>query len=171
MQKIILTGYMGSGKTVIGSALAQKLQLPHLDLDAVIESSQQMPIAEIFAKKGEIFFRKIEHQTLSELVNSADPFVLSLGGGTPCYANNDKMLRLPNVVSVYLKASIETLAKRLQNETQKRPLLASDEAAGLHEFIAKHLFDRSYYYNQALYTINVDGKTIDAIVSEICQLA
>ena len=93
--------------------------------------------------------------------------VLSLGGGTPCYANNHMMLNGFHSVSIYLKASIDTLSERLFLNKKNRPLLAEHGDTDLKEFIAKHLFDRSFYYHQAQHTIVVDGKSPELIVREI----
>jgi shikimate kinase len=93
-----------------------------------------------------------------------------LGGGTPCYANNHELLNGDNVVSIYLKASIETLFNRLAFNASKRPLIADKNPEEMKEFIAMHLFERSFYYNQAQYKVVVDDKTIDQTVNEIADL-
>jgi shikimate kinase len=93
-----------------------------------------------------------------------------LGGGTPCYANNHELLKADNVVSIYLKASIETLFKRLSANKSKRPLIANKNDEEMKEFIAMHLFERSFYYNQAQYKVVVDDKTIDQTVLDIIAL-
>lgn len=170
MVKIILLGYMGSGKSFTASLLSQKLHLEWIDLDHLIEKNTGSSIGEIFEKRGEIFFRKLEHELFSQLMASDSSFVLSLGGGTPCYAGNHKLLTGDNVISVYLKASIDTLYDRLLPEKNHRPLIANMEAEQLKEFIAISLFERSYFYHQASHTITVDGKTAEAIVSEIEKL-
>lgn len=167
VKKIVLLGYMGSGKSVIARLFSKSLCISYLDLDEVIENRMQKSIKTIFEERGEIYFRKIEHKIFSELMKNSDSFVLSLGGGTPCYANNHELLNLENVVSVYLRASIDTLYKRLLTETDKRPLLANKGEEELREFIAKHLFDRSFYYNQATIKIDVDDKSPQEIIAEI----
>jgi shikimate kinase len=86
--KIILLGYMGSGKTTIGSSLSKKLYQNFTDLDDYIEKKENKTISEIFTEKGEIYFRKIEHVYLKQFIMDNDSYILSLGGGTPCYANN-----------------------------------------------------------------------------------
>jgi shikimate kinase len=101
------------------------------------------------------------------LLESNDDLIISTGGGTPCYFNNHELLQRDDVVSIYLKASIDTLFNRLVNEKHKRPLLAHLNDVETKEFIAKHLFDRSFYYNQVNFKVNVDGKTI---VDEMYQL-
>jgi shikimate kinase len=138
--KIILTGYMGSGKSTIAVFLAQKLQIPFKDLDQIIENETQMTIKTIFESKGEIYFRKLEHTILKQLMTLNESFVLSLGGGTPCYANNHEFLKGEGIVSFYLKVAIETLANRLRNEKDARPILANQEAQGLKRFYSTASF-------------------------------
>jgi len=167
MKKIILLGYMGCGKSTVAKILAQKLQIPHFDLDEMIETKAGLSVKQLFDQKGEIYFRKLEHELLSETVNNPNELVLSLGGGAPCYANNHLFLQEKNVVSVYLKASIDELYGRLVNEKNKRPLIAETPAEEMKEFMAKHLFERSYFYNQATNVISVDGKSAEAIAEEI----
>lgn len=169
MHKIILVGYMGSGKTEIGKMLAKTVQLPFFDLDKMIEERYEKTINEIFQEKGEIYFRKIEHEVFQEFVNKEDSFVLSLGGGTPCYANNHLVLQNDGIDSIYLKATVETLVSRLSINKKKRPIVKDLDLEALHEFIAKHLFDRSFYYNQSKYNIQVDDKSPSDVVTEIVR--
>jgi shikimate kinase len=74
---------------------------------------------------------------------------------------------MENVISIYLNASVETLYERLHNSNSERPLIANKSPEEMKEFIAKNLFDRNYYYNQAQYKINVDGKSTEEIIAEI----
>ena len=170
MKKIILLGYMGCGKSTIAKLLAEKVSLPYLDLDEIIEKRENAAVKNIFSEKGEIYFRKLEHDIFSDLMKNQDSFVLSLGGGTPCYANNHELLKGEGITSIYLKASVETLFNRLSHNKSKRPIVANKSEAELQEFIAKHLFDRSYYYNQAEYKVAVDGKSIDETVTDIMSI-
>lgn len=167
MKKIILVGYMGSGKTTIGKKLADNLQIPFIDLDQYIEVKEELSITDLFDKKGEVYFRKKEHMYLKELMERTENFVLSLGGGTPCYANNHLYLQSTDVESIYLKASITTLEKRLTISTN-RPLLK--HVTNLKEYIAQHLFERNYFYNFSQHTIVIDNKDTKAIVDEILKL-
>ncbi|MGJ8745792.1 shikimate kinase [Polaribacter sp.] len=169
--KIVLIGYMASGKSTIGKQLAKKLYLPFIDLDAYIVEKEKMEISTIFKEKGEIYFRLIEHKYLKEIVASETKFVLSLGGGTPCYADNMKFLNETDVISIYLKASIGLIVERLKKEKSKRPLVANLNDEEMAEFIAKHLFERSYFYAQATHSIAIDTKKINEIVAEIRILA
>lgn len=170
MKKIILLGYMGSGKTTIAHFLAKALKMQALDLDKIIEQKTERSIKALFENKGEIFFRKLEHEIFGNLISNSSSMVLALGGGTPCYANNHELLNAENVVSIYLKASIGTLYERLINDKENRPLIAHQGPEEIRIFIAKHLFDRSYYYHQATHVLSVDGKSIDVIVAELQEL-
>lgn len=170
MRKIVLIGYMGSGKSKIGQLLAEKLDFPFYDLDFLIENELEKSIGEIFSEEGEVFFRKKEHEVFKKVIESNESYVLSTGGGTPCYANNHLFLANEDVVSIYLKASIPVLVSRLKNEIDKRPLLQSLKDEETFEFIAKHLFDRSYFYNQCKYSVLTDDKSPEQIVSEINAL-
>ncbi|MGV8994768.1 MAG: shikimate kinase [Flavobacterium sp.] len=170
MNKIILLGYMGCGKTTIGQKLAVSLNRQFIDLDQYIEQNEKLSIKKLFESNKEIQFRKLEHHYLKELISNPDSFVLSLGGGTPCYANNHLMLQADHITSVYLKASIATLTKRLEDQKDSRPLLANQPDDELAEFIAKHIFERSYFYSHATHTVNIDGKSIETIVQEITDL-
>ena len=165
---LILIGYMGSGKSTIGRKLSEIVNFDLIDLDDYIQQQENLTIPQIFEKKGEIYFRKKEHLYLNELLKE-DNIILSLGGGTPCYGGNmDAILRTPNAHSIYLKSSIPNLVKRLSPEKYSRPLIAhlqTDEE--LTEFIGKHLFERSFYYNQSHQTLVTDGKSVETIIEEI----
>ena len=98
---------------------------------------------------GEIYFRKQEHYYLKELLELEKEFILSLGGGTPCYAGNMKVISdTENTESIYLNTSIKVLVDRLEKEKDTRPLVASLTKDKLTEFVAKHLFERNFYYNK-----------------------
>jgi shikimate kinase len=170
MRKIILLGYMGCGKSTIAKTLSKNTSIPFVDLDQYIEQKTKLTINAIFEQRGEIYFRKLEHQAFVELLNSSERLIIGLGGGTPCYANNHELLIGENVASIYLKASIETLFARLSLNKSKRPLIAEKSEDELKEFMAMHLFERSFYYNQAQYKVSVDDKTIDETVLEIVAI-
>lgn len=170
MKKIVLVGYMGSGKSKIGHILAERLTLSFHDLDFLIENELQKSVMEIFSEEGEVFFRRKEHEVFKSMIENEASYVLSTGGGTPCYANNHVYLQNEGVYSIYLKASIPVLMGRLKNEIAKRPLLHNLNDEERLEYIAKHLFDRSYYYNQCKYVVSVDDKSPEEIVAEILRL-
>lgn len=170
MKKIMLVGYMGSGKSTVGKLLSEKTEIPFFDLDEVIEKNEKKTISELFSEVGEIRFRKIEHETLNSFMTSHDHYILSLGGGTPCYANNHLQLQKEDVTSVYLKGSIKELVNRLMPQKKLRPLIAHQSNEELHEFIAKHLFDRSYFYLKSKHIVSVDDKKPENVTDEIIQL-
>ncbi|MBV7441788.1 shikimate kinase [Weeksellaceae bacterium TAE3-ERU29] len=166
---ITLIGYMGSGKSSIGKILSEKLNYTFLDLDEVIEKQEKLKISEIFKKKGEVYFRKLESQTLKNILESQDNIILSTGGGTPVfYDNMDSILK--KSVSFYLQATPITLAERLDPEKQSRPLIAHLPKTDLPEFIAKHLFERNPFYQKSKFTIKTDGLTPQEIADEIISL-
>ncbi|MAX69784.1 MAG: shikimate kinase, partial [Flavobacteriaceae bacterium] len=114
---IVLMGYMGSGKSTIGRQLAEVLNYRFVDLDDYIVEKEKTTINEIFKKRGEIYFRKIEASNLKEVITSSDNIILALGGGTPCYGTNlELLLQNEKVKSLYLKLSIPSLVERLFKE-------------------------------------------------------
>jgi shikimate kinase len=161
---------MGCGKSTIAKELSNKIGIPFIDLDEFIEKKVKMTIKTIFADKGEIYFRKLEHECFVELLNYTEPIIIGLGGGTPCYANNHELLKREDVQSIYLKAAIETLVDRLSLNKSNRPLIANKNDVEMKEFIATHLFERSYYYNQAQHSVVVDQRTIAQTVEDILAI-
>ena len=158
---VVLMGYMGSGKSTVGKDLATVLNYDFLDLDAYISEKENSSISKIFKTKGEIYFRKKEAEYLKEVIDIQEDIVIALGGGTPCYGNNiNRLIEDSKILSFYLKLSIPLLTKRLFKEREKRPLISHlDTEEKLIEFIGKHLFERTQYYNKAHYTINTDHKS------------
>ncbi len=169
---IVLLGYMGSGKSAVGRVLAEKSNLDFIDLDDYIEQKEQKKISAIFSEKGEIYFRKLETKYLKELINDKSNFILSLGGGTPCFGDNMKLVNSSeSTFSIYLQTSIKELTTRLYSERAKRPLIAHTKTKDeLSEFIAKHLFERSAYYSNAKYILKTDVKSISEIADEILTI-
>lgn len=166
---ISLLGYMGSGKSHIAKILSNELNCPLFDLDKQISLHYSKSIPEIFQDKGEIFFRKLEREVLEEILTQKKTGILSLGGGTPCYYNNMEIINQKSE-SVYLRANVSTLAERLYLQKEKRPLIANIPNEDLPEFIAKHLFDRNPFYQQAKYIIDTDKKSPEEIIQEISRV-
>src|SRR3954468_2537107 len=117
--RIFLIGFMGSGKTHWGTRIAEKLNIPFYDLDAVVVNHEGMNISEIFSNKGEEYFRYIEKQTLEDLVGREENFVLSAGGGTPCFFNNIEFMKRSGKV-LWLNTSLDALNQRLMKEKMTR---------------------------------------------------
>lgn len=166
--KLVLLGYMGCGKSAISNALSNSLNLKRIDLDDYIETKEGKTIADIFKERGEIYFRKLETTCLLELLDNEEAFILSLGGGTPCFGNNMEMINQKST-SVYLSANIPTLVSRLLPEKAKRPLIARIADEELAEFIGKHLFERRHFYLQAKIAVSVDDKPVKIIADEIIK--
>jgi shikimate kinase len=160
---------MGSGKSYVGKLLAEVLNYKFIDLDLFIEKKEGDKISEIFQKKGEIYFRKIETLYLKEILSENNKLILATGGGTPCYGlNNDLLNKTENTTTIYLKTSVNELVKRLFLEKTKRPLIEHlKTAALLEDYVRKHLFERSFYYNQSKSSITTDNKSGAQLVEEI----
>lgn len=169
---IILLGYMGSGKTTVGQELAAHLSKKHIDLDDDIELKESAKISDIINEKGILYFRRLEHNCLKELLKASKGTVISLGGGTPCYYDNMKLIQEDaDSTSFYLRANVPFLTDRLFPEKDHRPLIAvtktKDELA---EFIGKHLLERAAFYEQADFTIDIKDKSPADIAQEIMEL-
>ena len=157
---------MGSGKTLVSKELSILNNFKIFDLDTEISKQNNRSITEIFKEKGEIFFRKTEKGVLEKIISTEKNIILSLGGGTPCYYNNIDSIN-EKTISVFLKTNVKTLAQRLSSEKDKRPLIQNISNEDLPEFIAKHLFERNPFYNQAKITINTDNLSAREIAEEI----
>ena len=170
MRKIVLLGYMASGKSTIGKILAEKLKLSFIDLDDYIAKKENLSISEIFKSKGEVYFRRKETHFLEEILKSKEEVVLALGGGTPCYGKNMELVNEFGT-SFYLKSSLQNTFTILSKDENKktRPLIATISNENLKEFIAKHLFERAIFYEQANNTVLIDSMTIDEVADEILQ--
>jgi shikimate kinase len=144
---IFLLGFMGSGKTSIGRKLANNLNLNFFDLDLVIEEKFQKSITELFAEEGEKAFRIIENESLHKICSNSD-CVISLGGGTPCFENNMKLIKNTGT-SVYLKLDESILVGRLRLKKEKRPLIAKLSDQEISNFVQERLKEREVFYKQA----------------------
>ncbi len=153
MRRIILVGYMGSGKTTMGKALSKDTGMMFYDLDWYIESRMHKSVSQIFAEKGEEGFRKIEYNMLHEVAEFED-VIISCGGGTPCFFDNMDYLNRQGDV-IYLKADPETLYKHLLMAKVERPLLKGKSADELIAYITQHLQQRAPFYEKARHTLDV----------------
>ena len=154
MKRIIIIGYMGSGKTTVGHALSQELGLPFYDLDWYIETRMHRTVKQIFDEKGEEGFRKIEHNLLHEVAEFED-VIISCGGGTPCFFDNiDYMNQVGEVF--YLKASPETILQHLSMSRGERPLLKDKTPEQLQQFVTEQLAQREPFYSKARHIVDVN---------------
>ena len=164
LMNIVLIGYMGSGKSLIGSHLAKKIDYKFIDLDQYIEKNEACSISKIFEDSGDIYFRNIETKYLIKCLSENNNIVLSLGGGTPCYNDNITHINSTNNTSIYLKNNNVELSQRLYKNNINRPLISAIKSEKkLIEFVSKHLFEREVYYNKANVTIDCYKKDADAI--------
>jgi shikimate kinase len=109
----------------------------------------------------------IENKYLKEILAKDKDFILALGGGTPCYANNMEVINTADAHSIYLQGSTATMIERLIRKKAKRPLIASLGDDKIPEFVAKHLFERRPFYEQAKTTIKIDHKTKKEVAEEL----
>ena len=171
LMNIILLGYMGVGKSLIGQHLSNILNQKFIDLDKYIETEQSKSIHNIFTDSGDIYFRKIESQSLKHCLLNNSNIILSVGGGTPCYNNNISLINSNNNISVYLKNTNAELAKRLFQKKECRPLISNIESEEkMLEFVSKHLFEREIFYNQAAIKIDCHGNDVNTICKKIISV-
>lgn len=163
---LYLIGFMGVGKTTIGKQIAALNKVVFIDTDRQIEKETSKSIKEIFETDAEIGFRKLETDTIRSINRKA---IIACGGGLPVHNNNIEYLKRKGVV-IYLKASTETLVKRLEKNKNKRPLISNLTNDERLEFIRKTLKEREKAYNQADYTIETDNKTVMEVLRDINSL-
>lgn len=162
---IILIGFMGSGKTSVGEALAKGLSYKFYDTDRMLEEKAGYTISRIFEKYGEEYFRNMETELLYDMQKNLDYTVLSTGGGMPLRQENSRLLRQLGYV-IYLKASKEATLKRLKGD-KTRPLLKGDNVA---DKVDKLLAQRAPLYEKTAHrTIATDGKSINQIAADIVR--
>ena len=154
MRRIVLVGYMGSGKTTVGKALSKETGMMFYDLDWYIENRMHTTVSKLFTERGEEAFRKIEYNMLHEVAEFED-VIISCGGGTPCFFDNTDYLNQQGDV-VYLKASPDTLYKHLLMAKVERPLLKGKSPEELIAYITEHLKERAPFYEKARYTLDVN---------------
>ena len=165
-EKIVLLGYMASGKSSLGKALAENLDCRFIDLDDYIAKKEQLSITDLFDKKGEASFRKKEKKYLKKLIRKDKSFVLALGGGTPEIKGVMKLIN-KYCISFYLNANTQTLYNRLAPKTVERPLLTHISEDFLKEYIDMHLGKRKKYYEKANFEVAVDDLNVEEIVVKI----
>jgi len=161
MKNIILTGFMGTGKSSVGKQLALRLDYRYIDLDALIVAEAGLSINEIFARDGEAAFRVLESRLLLSLKDDKG-IVLSTGGGAVIAGDNRRMLHELGIV-INLVAPAEEILHRLRHE-HDRPLLNDDKSL---ERIKELIAFREPFYADADLRIETSGKTVDGIVDEI----
>lgn len=163
MKNIVLTGFMGTGKTEVGKELSSRLDLKLVDVDTEIEISQKMSIAEIFKQHGEQRFREIETEMIKEISRNKN-VIISTGGGAVLKHENMGVLKADGIV-VCLMASPETILKRTEGN-DARPLLQGKDPLGT---IQDLLNFRKPYYENADIVVDTEDKTPHQIAEEIIK--
>lgn len=144
---VILVGFMGAGKSTVGKLLAETIGVPFIDSDEWIADKEQATVTEIFATKGEAYFRQLEKAFLDQLAHE-QPAIVAVGGGLPCFGDN--MLKLKELgLVVYINTSLQTLTQRLKNDRQNRPLLAAVKDEELFRFAEDLISVRKVFYKMA----------------------
>lgn len=160
LMKLFLLGFMGAGKSYWGKQLAAHWNLPYFDLDEVIVEREDMPVADIFANKGEDYFRKKEGEVLRELVGAHESFVISCGGGTPCFSDAMDFMN-NNGITIWLNPSVPLMVERLQRKQYKRPLIQDLATEDLVAFTEKKMAERQPFYEQSQVIISEDEITLE----------
>lgn len=160
---IALIGFMGTGKTAVGKALAEKLGKGFVELDPLIEQKAEKTIPEIFKQDGEIAFRELEMEVTKE-VSRGKNLVIACGGGVVLNKINIDRLRKESII-VYLSASPRVILKRTSNDAEERPLLeVANPTLTIRELLR---FRKPFYERAADITINTSKLDIDTVVEQI----
>ena len=162
-KNIVLIGFMGTGKTSVGKALAKKLGRPVIDIDRIIEEKEKRKIGDIFKKDGEARFRAIEKEAILSQAGK-EGAVITTGGGAVLDPANVEALRT-NGCLVALLASSETIYERVRN-AKHRPLLNGKD---MRAEISRLLEIREPHYRRAEYQFETDGLTADQVADMILE--
>ena len=154
---------MGCGKSTLGKKLANKLYKPFFDLDDEIERSEGFSINELFEKYGEDYFRKKEKEILADIILNNESFVMSVGGGTPCFYDNMEVIKQSGS-SIYLKYNAGILTSRLINAKSKRPLVKNLSEIELKVFIQNKLNEREEFYLQADFILEKNNLRVEDLI-------
>ena len=138
---------MGAGKSTVGIKLAGRMNYRFIDIDSFIEEKEQMSIPDIFQKKGEAYFRQLEHDTILEISELNENLIVSTGGGAPCFMDNMALLKSTGL-TIYLKLDPQIIFHRLTHAQKKnRPLIENKSPEELKQFIMDKLNEREPVYN------------------------
>ena len=163
---IVLVGLMGVGKSMVGQTVSERLEVPFVDLDEVIERRDGRSAREIFAEEGESRFRQLESQILGDILASTEsPFVLSTGGGVVTVAANRQLIKDASCSVVLLEASLEELVQRLAGD-RSRPLLAGDTRAALQSLWVER---EAHYREVSDVTVSTDGHSVDEVADLVIE--
>jgi shikimate kinase len=162
--RIILTGFMGTGKTAVGQLLAKELKLRFVDTDHLVEQECNQSIVEIFEQKGEEGFRDCEKKVVQKAL-SEKGIVMATGGGAVLDADNLKLMKEKGTL-IALSASAEVIFQRI-SKLGDRPLLRTRDQL---ETIKNLISHRSPYYRQADFIVDTSGKSVEQTVQELLKV-
>jgi shikimate kinase len=167
LDRIVLTGFMGSGKTTAGYLLAERLGWNFVDLDREIEARHNRTVPQIFADSGEAHFRHLESATLASLLGQRR-VVLALGGGAPEELGNRLLLeQTPHTAVVYLSADFDTLVARCATQATDPSATARPNLADLNLAERRFRLRRPHYERIAAHTIHTADLTLDQTVDAV----
>lgn len=161
MKNIALVGFMGTGKTAVSRAFAEKLGMKYVSTDDLIEKKEKTGIREIFAEKGEAYFRKAEKNIIRE-ASLMKGVVIDAGGGAVIDLENVENLK-KHAILVCLWAEPEVILERTKKYTHRPLLSAGDGLAKIKELLDR----RKPFYERADYHVRTSRMTVDRVVSEI----
>lgn len=164
--KIFLIGFMASGKSTVGKKLANKLDMPFIDLDNYIEEKYNTTIRSMMYNQGQDVFREKERDALDEVLQKAGSYVISTGGGTPCYFDNMEKMKKAGE-TIYIELDVATLVGRLMNSKKDRPLIWGKSEKDLTVYATELLDRRDGIYNTAKYKLNGRNLKVDSIIGII----
>ena len=166
MTNIILIGFMGAGKTTLGKATAQAVGCRFVDTDDLIEETTGEKISDIFATKGEPYFRDLETQAVKGLLAQSEQMVVAVGGGLPVRTENRQLLKQLGTV-IYLKADIDTLLSRLEGDTSRPKLQGGDLRERIESLMARR---EALYEDAAQEEVYTDEKSVEDTVRELQKI-
>lgn len=167
MNPVFLIGYMGSGKSTIGRKLADELGWQFVDTDVFIEARFRQRVADMFDSLGEAVFRRRERVVIQELSGMQD-CVIATGGGLPCHSDNMELLN-GSGLTVYLSASDEALAGRLELCKRTRPTIRHKSGEALLQHVREAMCVRRPIYSTACLTLTVEHLSSDEDESELAR--
>lgn len=152
------------GKSTLSKKLAASIDFPCFDLDYEIEKKSGKSVKNIFRDQGEEEFRKLERSQLEEVIGTKKKFVLSCGGGTPCFYDNMVLINQSGI-SVYINVEVEVLVERLRQDADVRPLI-SEHGEHLETYLRDLLKNRSSYYEKA-HLIWSGSEPVEELVAQL----
>jgi len=164
MATVVLTGFMGTGKTRVGAELAARLRRPFVDTDALVERAEGRAVSEIFARDGEAHFRAAERRAIAEALATPDAVIATGGGAIADPANFDRLHAAAPIVC--LVARPETILERTQNAPGARPLLTGGRPD---ERVRALLAERAPAYARSDLMVETTARSVGELVDDIVE--